>query len=105
MSSDDSAQVDALKEKGKQHFQSGAFEEASKCYEAALQLEPQDHVLHNNLAMCAIKLRWWPVAMDHADRALFLTAGNNAKAWYRRGLVFLETDMCALAAFYDFKQA
>eukprot|EP00668_Euglena_longa_P000647 GGOE01000786.1.p2 GENE.GGOE01000786.1~~GGOE01000786.1.p2 ORF type:complete len:172 (+),score=31.70 GGOE01000786.1:74-589(+) len=98
-------EVSRLQEEGNHHFATGDFSTALASYMTALAVQEDVPVLHNNAAIAAIKLQQWPVAMEHANRALVLTQGKDAKAWHRRGTVFFETNMSPLAAFYDFKQA
>eukprot|EP01006_Ploeotia_vitrea_P058079 TRINITY_DN68750_c0_g1_i1.p1 TRINITY_DN68750_c0_g1~~TRINITY_DN68750_c0_g1_i1.p1 ORF type:complete len:198 (+),score=26.15 TRINITY_DN68750_c0_g1_i1:21-614(+) len=94
----------AVKEQGNEKFKAGNYEGALSCYQVAVEHDSTNDVIHSNMAQCCLKLARWKDAEAQADKALHLSSGKNAKAWFRRAQARQNQDNL-LNAFYDFKRA
>src|SRR6185312_2285008 len=90
-----------LKEQGNEQFKAGRYDAALRAYERAAAHDPTNPLLWCNNAAALLKLErpeeaiWFALAFNahltrhrHSNRALVLTAGRNAKAWFRRAAGF-----------------
>lgn len=99
------------KDEGSELFRQGKLDRAIKKYKAALDYVSSDHDLTDeqkaaikpckvaielNLAACDIKKCNWNGVLEHANKALELSAGNT-KALLRRGKAYNELDRWAEA--------
>lgn len=94
--------AEKLKAEGTTLFQEGMFQEAAAKYESAADYATEEGIKDNdipkeerplyvscwsNAAMCYIKLKEWPDAIQACNHVLELeTEAKNVKALYRRGL-------------------
>ena len=100
------------KEQGNAHFKAGRYDAALLAYERAVAHDPTNPHLWLNNAAALLKLErseeavWCVHRMHssltflrHSNRALVLTSGKNAKAWFRRGTAFQKLGYvsCALS--------
>lgn len=72
-----------------QLIQLGRFADAAKVLRGVLAQDPDDPFAHTLLAICAAELEQWPVAIEHADRAVHL-APDAPASWHAKGHVHLE---------------
>ena len=68
----DTGLSDIHREKGNTLFSQGDFGNANKEYEEALRRNPRDPRIHNNIAMCFIKMMKFNEAMKSVEKALEL---------------------------------
>jgi tetratricopeptide (TPR) repeat protein len=76
--------IKEFKTRGKDLFLQKRYEDASKVYKIALQLDEDDHILHGNLSGCYIQLGKFDDALYHANECVRIN-GNWAKGYYRQG--------------------
>lgn len=77
-------EAEKLKAEGNRHLSSGRHDEAISCYQSAINLDPQNSILHSNLAAAQIALGDYEAAVESSQRAVDLDPGY-AKAWSRMG--------------------
>jgi len=109
----DQRKEEAVKDRleGNEHFKKQHFRKASKCYNQALSHfnamyelteEEEQEVnaaklpIYLNLAVCFLKLNEISRAITNAERALAID-NNNAKAYWRLGQAFAESEELELA--------
>ena len=73
---------------GKEAFQRGDWKAALRCYEAGARADPRCVLSALNRSAALLKLGRHRDALLAADRALWLTNGSSAKAYYRRAAAF-----------------
>jgi len=71
-----------MKREGNEAFKAKKYEEAIVKYTAAIELDPTNHILHSNRAMCQGALEAWELALQDAQRAIRLSGGTFAKAYF-----------------------
>ena len=71
--------IDRRKEEGNSYFKAGRFQEAVDVYTTALDVDPlnkgTNSKLLNNRAMCYLRLKKWPAAIEDCDKAVRLDPG------------------------------
>ena len=77
------------RERGAYHFKQGDYVDALHAFDECLKKSPDDLRAHLNRAATLTKLDMPRRAILAADRALQLTDGKEAKAWYRRAAAWL----------------
>jgi dihydrodipicolinate synthase/N-acetylneuraminate lyase len=100
MADNNEAQVNELKNKGNACFQSGKYEEAITHFTAAIQLDPNNHILYSNRSGSYALLKNYLKALEDADHTVRLSP-NWAKGYSRQGtaLYYMERYREALEAF------
>eukprot|EP01012_Entosiphon_sulcatum_P057251 TRINITY_DN8098_c0_g1_i1.p1 TRINITY_DN8098_c0_g1~~TRINITY_DN8098_c0_g1_i1.p1 ORF type:complete len:677 (-),score=127.92 TRINITY_DN8098_c0_g1_i1:9-2039(-) len=97
-------EAERLRLQGNEAFKEGDFKTSLRCYQSALRCDQYDPALYCNAAACCIKLKRPHDAVLACNAALRYSRGDNAKAWYRRGLAHLDIGD-AVNAHYDFREA
>ncbi|KAL1521894.1 hypothetical protein AB1Y20_021545 [Prymnesium parvum] len=81
--------ADKYRAEGAEFVKMGKWEEALLRFTRAIERDPTDFRNHLNRSLCYLKLGKSKGAALAADRALHLSRGKSAKAWFRRASAFL----------------
>jgi len=98
------AEAERLRKSGNELFKAGDHKKALATYREALRCTTYDPDLYTNIAPCCLQLGKPADAVAACTRALELTKGSSAKAWYRRGLAHQKCGDLG-HAHYDFREA
>lgn len=74
--------AEEMKRQGNEAFKAKKYEEAILKYTAAIELDPSNHILYSNRAMCHGALEAWTLALQDAQCAIRLSSGTFAKAYF-----------------------
>ncbi|XP_061173619.1 stress-induced-phosphoprotein 1-like [Saccostrea echinata] len=91
--------AEALKSQGNEALSQGKFEEAIENYTAAIQLDPDNHVLYSNRSAALTKAGNYLEAIGDADKAIHLKP-DWAKGYSRKG-----TALCCLNRYEEANEA
>lgn len=83
-----SKEAEAKKDEGNAHFKEARFEEAIKCYNEAIEIDPEVTAFYTNRAFCHIKMENHGLAIADATVAIELDK-TFTKAYYRRGSAYM----------------
>ncbi len=66
----DMSEIEEWGKKGKEMYTEGEYQEAIKCFEKVLNINPEDHVALNNKALCHLKEGDHGKALESIDKAI-----------------------------------